>query len=505
MKKMKKSMYFVFCALYVQGIIAQQTNFSKIFDIVGNGNNNGIGVKPIGDNFVVLSLTHFNNTQTCTNLSYFDSTGVLLNSRLFKNLIIENLTFDAVDSTFLCYGNYFTTNDKFFAFVMKNKFNGDTIWSTNFESYDIELLKGVTTDLDGNIYAIGANYYSPSDSIHVMKLSSDGILQWYKKLSNGFPWCSARSVQVISDSTLIVSSAGNSFLTADPDDPLRSGTSLFVLTNNGALVRDTAYLFSKKYLTDSKSYFLNTLNNQHCLLGLMDTTFQTNGLYTDGNTCIYGINDDLNTTWKTLFPFHFHPSIVEMANSSNNEVIGCGKTGYQVNGSLVGYPWLFKIAATGSIVWERFITNEAGAEGLNAITEMPDHSIIGVGLVQKNNKNYTWIIKLNNFGCSTPTCDSLSIFTSVIFEPQSIDVSIVPNPTSGKVKILGNHEILDNLYFYRLCDESGKATGLIQINKDDYLDLDAFRLSSGVTDILFYNKNKSYLGNKKIVYFKILH
>lgn len=431
---------FLIGCLFLYGTsIAQTITFSKTYDISGNGDNNCIAVEPMGDCFAILTLSTCIN-QTCTYMSLIDSSGNVQFSKLYNNLRVENLCFNKSDSTFLFWGDFQSTPSNFTAFIMKCTFYGDTLWSTNFDAQNISFLRKATIDNDGSIYACGSEFNTPTN-IHALKLSPLGTVQWHKELKNGFDWYDSRSVQIIDDTTIIISSTGNYFLTTDIDDPYRCGASLFVLSKSGALLRDTAFLFSTKAFSNVKAYLLkggvDSIN--YGLLSFRDTTIQTPGLYTNGNVCLYGLTSNLNTIWNRVFPYHYQPNIVDLNNDSDGAFIGCGKTGYILNSTLSGYPWLFKISTSGQLVWERLVDDVAGADNLNAIDEYNNNGYIGVGLASKTEQNvtkfYSWILKLDKFGCLFQNCDSLSITSSINepdfgFDSNNPSVGISPNPMS---------------------------------------------------------------------------
>lgn len=501
----------IFCAFYGNLAFSQIETFSKFYDISGTGQNGGIRIETIGTGFATLTLSTYDNA-VCTYLSFMDSTGEVKFNKLFINNRIEGFTFNSSDSTFLLWGDFPNGSD-FTAFIMKCTFKGDTIWSTDFLDQNISFSRDAKVDAIGNIYLCGSEQ-SSSTVAHGVKISGTGLLIWHKELQNGFGWYAARSVLLKDDSTVLFSCTGNNyFIPNDINEPYRSGASLFMLNKNGEILWDTAYLFSvnTNIASKARAYFLPQTSTSFSLLGLKDTTFQTAGLNTTGNLCLYGLNDSFEVKWHHVFPFHSQPSFGKMSiSTTDSSIVGCGLTGYAPSGgNLNGYPWIFKISSKGQLLWERLVLDAyKNFDNLNEIKETQDGGLIAVGiakrLVQNTFVDYTWVLKMDKDGCLQKGCDTLSVTLSNNDIPspnlERETIAVFPNPSSNEICVDQASVLKLGIKFLRIVSSTGRISGIIELGASNCIDLKGMIPESGLFSLLIYNSKGRVLETSKLLY-----
>ncbi len=103
----------------------------------------------------------------------------------FSNFIeFQQSCYAASDSSMILAGMYWESATEYDFYVSKINSEGKTLWSKSFPAAGNDYLSAVSTALNGDIFLSGYKLNDSSDFDYTsMKLTADGTLQWYKRMT----------------------------------------------------------------------------------------------------------------------------------------------------------------------------------------------------------------------------------------------------------------------------------------------------------------------------------
>jgi len=368
--------YFTFAA----SLLAQQSTFSKVFE----------------DNFSSAQCYSIVNS---FDLNYMivgsrDNDGLLLKMNVEGNIIwdkrfkfgnnqaIFSQIIPTFDSSFVIIGS---VNGNFI--VMKTTANGDTLWTKSIDLgfYDYAVSIQQTFD-NGFILGGYSNQYTPSylEIMSLVKLDSNGEVEWARQFSNGSNRCLAYSVKQMPDSGYIIAGEAS-------NSPTYYNASLTRLNSNGSI------LWSK-YL---ESYLQGSERINDVIVS--DSAVVCYAQVTNNRSCVLKSDFNGNVAWAKQMDMysegvdilgHPMPSIHPTADGGFAFV---STTNSFISGSLI------KTDSTGSLDWAQYqelLTTDVIESDDNGFISIGNGPLVGVKLSENFNPQIG-IIKSDSLGNSS--------------------------------------------------------------------------------------------------------
>jgi hypothetical protein len=426
------------------------------------------------------------------------------------------------------------------AYLVKVKYNGDTIWKKQF---DFSLIGGdVFSDLkelpDKNYLLVGTTYDSTiqNSDVFLAKIDTNGSLIWFKKFTHIDNDQSAE-LELTPDGKVII--LGNSspnpnttyndilLIKADTAGNLiwrkRFGTtyeevylSLEVIKNN------TEYLLGGRYgyYSSGNSYFdfgivrTDTAGNliwrnqygtpggdEPCGAAIytLDSGFVMCGTY-NNQAALMKLDKNGTQQWIKYFtlgttPNDWLPSVKQLSDSSF-VMIGSGE--YGPTTAWTGF--LLKADKNGILIWKRNYDGESTIPnyfyGFNTTS---DGGFIITGQYNHIGQPYQnlWLVKTDNLGCDSISCSYATLLEEIKNEKLS-EYNLFPNPTKDKIaisseifKINGIEIIMSDLLGKKVYLEEEEISASKRV-------FDLSTCDNGIYFLHFYYKGQ-LLDTKKII------
>ena len=272
-------------------------------------------------------------------------------------------------------------------YIIKTDFYGDTLWVKYYgNSTDQLSINSLIRTYDGN-YIVGTDnkdYNIFRKYSFLLKIDSNGDSLWLKKI---YPPGSDRY-----NSQFVIECTDHGFLiTGQQVDSL--------ITDGDALIIKTDSLGNYQW---SKTFGGPLFDAALSSVELPDKSFLTLGWtrsFSFGNRDLYLIKTDSlgNLIWQKHYGTTFLDGGTGITKTSDGNYLLAGYKGNSSTGLVDA--WLLKIDTSGSILWQKTLTNSGEAEIWWA-RELVDGTIVGAG--SKSNPSFTldsaWIVKTDGLG-----------------------------------------------------------------------------------------------------------
>lgn len=521
---MKKSFHlFVFCLLLTTPIFvkAQVNTFSKVFDGVGGEKIQANSVLPTDDNgYIVVGLSDYYNGliikldsacnvvwgKTISNSSIGGYPNIILNSIIKSN-----------DSSYIAVGTWYDETDQSSnALCIKFKYNGDTLWSKNYKPAGITNTTLFSVEQTNDSGYIMTGYISQNSStyytVFVAKTDISGNLQWANQLACGNISNFAYSVKQTSDSGYILSGYFENY------SPDKTSSFLIKLTKTGAIS------WSKSYPSSPG-------------IGGFDVVTMPDGFMLYSSEALIKTDFEGNVLWSK---FYYSGGGIEYMNSIAPKLHKTNDGGFVFISKSSSYQSsMIKTDSVGNLLWSDYLeiiavdVFETKDNGFLSIGNGPLYGVkkfsfssqIGVIKMDSlgsdqwcNHQIYgdiSFECTIVSFPCefSTitgatentvhPHIDSINIvsfdgcvprYWGVEENESNNDISIYPNPTSGKINLLVSQHFgeIKTIEIYN-------CVGQLQLKKtDDFSDMDISLFTNGLYFIVTTNYKGETLATKVI-------
>jgi len=522
---MKKSFHlFVFCLLLTTPIFvkAQVNTFSKVFYGAGNEEIQANSVLPTDDNGYIVAGQ---SVQSGLIFKMDSACNVLWNKTYFNVLtaysdIKLNCIIQSYDSSYIAVGDcYNPINYSRNALCIKLNYNGDTLWTKNYKpagATNTTLLSIEQTNDSGYIMTgyISQNS-SPYYKVFVAKADISGNLQWANQLACGNNTNIGYSVKQTSDSGYTLSGYFENHY------PNNISSFLIKLTKTGVIS------WSKSYQTNPEIY----------QMGGFDVAIMPDGfiLYSAGTL----IKTDFagNVLWSK---FYVSGGGLEYLNSIAPKLHKTNDGGFVfISNSSCGHSSMIRTDSVGNLLWsdnleiiaiDVFKTNDNGflSIGNGPMCGAKKHNLLPqIGVIKMDSLGSDQWCNYQIYGDSSfvgttesvpceftaivgatenpvhPHIDSINIessdgcverFGGVEENESNNDISINPNPTSGKINLVVSQHFgeIKTIEIYN-------CIGQLQLKKtDDFSDMDISLFTDGLYFIVITNYKGEKLATKVI-------
>lgn len=289
--------------------------------------------------------------------------------------------------------------------------------------------KKIIQDMDGDYFVSGIRTDSGQSRANVVlvRLDSAGNKKWEKNYG-GVLYESGSSMIKLNNGNLMLGAVRN-----DLGQPVEhANTWLLEVDTGGNIVRqwfdpnDSTYAAEGLLQTQDGGFvygaqkkFDQTVNAVYKTATIVktDSLFNKEWVFNDGSRSeVTGIFD-----------------LQELPDGS---IIGCGNKPFYKNDSSTLSGWIVKLAADGSVIWNKTYIGLTGPFSYNYLTDVDvqsDGSIIAVGQSQKNGNTppqVGWFLKLDSNGCEMENC-----LLSITEPFSSLQINIYPNPAGDYVML----------------------------------------------------------------------
>ncbi len=337
------------------------------------------------------------------------------------NLIVINDT--------IIYGankSYMNYNNDAVLFFMNNEC--DSLFTKRIlglSGVDIaEAIRAMTQNPDHTLLLASKelNWDSQQGKIWLIKTDSQGNTLWSKK-----HWRSTND-----DPRSIDHSHSGGYIIGgftDGNTPMNTSSSVYhngyilEVDSLGNFVRDTVLYSPLGYdILDSPGYtlvkrdinggYVYTWNYPHD-----EDDFDTS--YDQFVTILVKLDNDWNEEWRLEWDEDADKFIHNFRVLEDGSVIGCGfkKTQQELTGLYLWRGWLFKVSATGELLWERYYIHTSQNWWQNELNDLiltSDGGIASVGYIDDSEYSVDlWMIKTDAYGCLTPGCTDELIWAGI--------------------------------------------------------------------------------------------
>lgn len=297
------------------------------------------------------------------------------------------------DGGYILAGYTQTTDRDHEVWILKLNSSGGFQWQKNFgganrdEAYCISLtsdggyiVSASTLSADGDVQggaAGGFNYW-------ILKLDSDGNLQWQKKLeANQRPY----AVKQTNDGGYIIAGDSPTYfnLAVSSNDPYDEGAfNIIKLNTSGDFVWQVTLGTHK---LDGAYDIIQAGDGNYVAAGYTNNSNSLTGDNFDG--LIVKISPSGNILWQTRVDYTVNDEIKNIRQTADGGFIFCGSTVYQWNDWYGTYDpsdfWVGKIDAAGQLVWQGALAGEReGAALAVAPTSDGGYAVAGSCLLPDN-------------------------------------------------------------------------------------------------------------------------
>lgn len=434
------------------GYILVGSTGSNNYDVSGNHGLTDIWV-------VKLSISGNIQWQKCFGGSYYDY-GSDIQPTLDGGFIVCGYT-ESNDGDLA--GTGFHGNNDIFIFKLNNF--GIVQWKKCLGGNYNEISNAVKQTNDGGFIVVGETNtnnngdvtgYSPNQwyqsDAWVVKLNSFGNIDW-KKCFGDVGNDSFSSVEVLNDGSFYFSGTSDSY-----ENFGSHGQKDFWVVKVG-LFGDTQW---QKLYGGSSNDFCNSMkitNDQGFIL--LGQTYSHNGdisstfNITNGESDIWALR--LDNTGNIIWENSFGGTL----NESGSEIIQTTDGGFALTGNTNSFNgdisynygqkdfWIIKLNSSGNKIWQKCFGGVYD-DVSNSIVETADGGFVLAGSIESNDYNGTisgyhgdgdgWVVKLGYY--------------NQIAENNDLDFSVSPNPTSDKISIKINDDLIKQQY--SLYDQFGR-------------------------------------------------
>jgi len=391
------------------------------------------------------------------------------------------------DGGYIAVGNSYSSNGDVASnfggsdyWVVKLTSNGSIDWEKNYGGSNDDVAYSIEETFDGGFIAAGytssdngdvSNNYGDRD-YWVIKLKSDGIIEWQKSLGGtGSDW--GYSVCQTSDSGYVVAGRSSS---NDNDVTGNHGNSdcwVVKLTTTGDISWQKSYggtggeVLEMIKQTSDGGYILAASSTSN------DGDVGGNyGLY---DFWIVKIFSDGTINWKKTMGgtgFDWAHSIQETIDGGFIVSGRSSSSDIDVTGHHFSYDyWVVKLSASGNISWQKSLGGD-GADIAYSVCQNTDGDYVVAGASESTNGNV-----IGNQGFHDVWVVKLSFTVEVTELEESLGFNVFPNPTTNQINVKVDAKLIGESY--SIYDKLGKIVLSGNLNAENML-IELGDLSSGI-------------------------
>ncbi len=508
-----KNLLLLFTLLTFEVVNAQAPELQWQHNYGGSGRDSGFGITPASDGgFVVVGQTKSNDHDVTDNhlrvgqttddiwVMKANSSGTIIWQKALGGT--EGDTgFDITPTsdggyiiTGSTYSNDYDASDNSNGsgfIVIKLNSEGVTQWHRCYGGTGMEEAYSIRQTNDGGYVVCGQTnsingdleFTTPhQNDIWILKLYSNGDIQWNKRLGGSSNLENALSIKQISDGGYIVSCASGS---NDFDISNNNGLQdfcLFRLDSNGTVIWQKSYGGSGQ---DVAYDIIETTNGDFVVTG-NTTSSNLTGHHGLSDGIVMRINSLGEVLWQKILGGSLEDFLFKIRQTDDGDFVAIGQTnssdgdisglhGNQIDG------WLVKLSASGELLWQKPMGGSFN-DALYGLEIISGNKILVTGTSNSVDGDLTsnlgdqdlWIAKIDTTTLKTQNFEVLQI-------------TVAPNPSSKNIILsITEHETFDKIV---ISDNCGK-TILIQNEKKNTINIET--LQSGIYFIQASANGKIY-------------
>ena len=444
-----------------------QNAYSKVFNIL-NGNEYGVDINLKNENILVLAVGICDpGLPTRTGCSYslsFENKNVL--SDTFKDnrfILVPNNTTSVQNDTIFIFGVDFR-NFPYNFVVYKTNISGDSLGMIKCEKLGTEVFGTSIVVMDSFIYLLG-QFDTPlgKRNLLVQKLDKNGKLikevryeEENKKIEN----LGTSMIQTSDGNLAFVSyyfeNENRHVGVRKLDKNLNTlWIKYFDLTLHASRNQNP---WPHMVATDDGGMVVS--NEINILEDILEGKYKDTGLG-EFPVVLSKLDKDGSLNWTdTLFTYDYPERFLDSPTRMISQLYQCNNGDILCMGEWYCFycaprhkAWLARYSSDGRLLWEHYYTDpNYNIDGFGSYfmdaKEAENGDIICTGSIDDdyntygNDKQYTWLLRVDSMGCFTPDCFTEDTLTEVIIttnEELTINISgkiaIYPNPAEGMINI----------------------------------------------------------------------
>lgn len=471
--KVRNSLLFVSMIVFMTSLNLQGQTFSKRID----WNNNELSeapksIEPTDDGYIIGVVGE-------SPLSGWASTGFITINES-GDVLSENIIESDSSATWFGFANSSDRNEQgeyFIAgstqsisgniksLIIKYNSNGDTIWTRPYgvDNKEYRLQSGISSQ-DGGFLAVGTtddfpNYNSAYNCAFVIKYSSEGELEWLQKYYQGSNQYRGYSIAELPNGNIALSGSHR-----PPGGSIEDRDSFIILTDHeGEFI--WSHLYGNPY-ADGPGFVTSLSNGDILLHGNISRDDNPGGVYLFTARIAA-------SSGQVIWEHKFESLISSICywnkaiEDENGDLILSGHhQGPNEDFMAQDVMVIGKLSSGGDSLWIRqFLWDgEEQANGWSqdmALTPEGGYILAGYAWPTESYSQDVWILKLDEYGCLVPGCNTGIDNNTVNFE-----INLYPNPCSGYVQL--SSEKMLGVSSIRVLDPVGRVISDldIQINSN---------------------------------------
>ncbi|MES2587761.1 MAG: T9SS type A sorting domain-containing protein [Bacteroidota bacterium] len=395
--------------------------------------------------------------------------------------------------------------------VMKIDNTGNKIWQKSYGGSSQDFANSIKETNDGGYIVAGSSKSNNGDvtgnqgeeDLWVLKLDNIGNLEWKKSLG-GSHWDEVYAVQQTFDGGFILTGLTRSNegdISGNHNPPIGGGSTY---TANDVLLLKLSNIGVVEWQKclggtggDYAKSIQQTIDNGYILAG---STSSTDGDVTgyhlgtqpaNSDFWIVKLNDLGTIEWQKALGGTGRDEANSISQSSDKGFIVTGWTN-STDGDISSNNgsedfWAVKLDSIGTFLWEKTLGGTS-YDRANSVSETNNGGYILTGITQSSNGDITtpnrgsydvWVVKLSN---GTANLEDLEN-----------EVSISPNPTSGKIYLKNLSQKVD----FQVFDIYGKLVCEYKNLSSNSIDLSS--LANGIYHLSIYDKENNTLNTERIL------
>lgn len=444
-----------------------QTTYSKVFNII-NGNEYGFDISIQNEHILALGrgicdpeTPSFNK---CTYLLTLEPVPIVKDT--FKDnrfiLVPDNTTSVQNDTIFV-----FGTDFRYFPYnfvVYKTNISGDSLGMIKCDKLDTEVFGTSIVVMDSFIYLLG-QFDTPlgKRNLLVQKLDKNGKLIKEVRYEE-----ENKKIENLGTSMIQTTDGNLAFVSYFFENENRHvGVRKLDKNLNTLWIKYFEYSLHASRNKNPWPYMVATddggmvvSNEINILEDILEGKYKDTGLG-EFPVILSKLDIDGNISWiDTLFTYDYPGRFLDSPTKMITQLYHCKNGDILCFGEWYCFycaprhkAWLARYSSDGRLLWEHYYTdpkyniNGFGSYFMDA-KEAENGDIICTGSIDDdyntygNDKQYTWLLRVDSMGCFTPDCFTEDTLTEVIItsnEEITINISgkiaIYPNPADGMINI----------------------------------------------------------------------
>jgi hypothetical protein len=281
------------------------------------------------------------------------------------------------------------------AWIFKTDAMGNVQWQNKYEGFGCCILPTQQTSDNGFILAGFTN--SGTGDVQVIRLASSGAVMWAKTYGNATAFNAAFSIQTTPDGGFVVAGITNGYAAKGP---IVGDAWVFKIDATGNILWQNAYGGpGADYATS-----IATISGDGFIVAGWTNSFGAGG----NDAWLLRLDNTGGVIWQKAYGGAGEDVALSVEPTSDRGFIVAGFTNSSGAGGQDA--WVFKLTPTGNIVWQKTYGGPGDDHAVSAQQTTDGGFVVAATTSSFGNGNSdVWILKLNQDGSISKTCENAGI------------------------------------------------------------------------------------------------